>query len=271
MIISVINHTNGYLEDIEVQHAISAINRQISRDFQPHWGRDATLRLEPIPHGERERLTLEALKRSLHDNRGAVIYLWSPRDVSSGLGYHATNLLGVPYGFVFPEVSRVLGEHWTITLSHEALEMIVDPEVNLLVMGPNPRSPRSTVYHWYEVCDAVATQTYTIDGVPVSNFVLPLYFTNAEEQGSYNDFLSLATGVPPNLRSFGTVNGAYVGFWDPAAGRHDFYIREGDTIAWTRRELRQQLALARRSQRSQYRTVYSRPITDALRHYLNHG
>ena len=30
------------------------------------------------------------------------------------------------------------------------------------------------MFHWYEVCDAVQSEYYKIDGVPVSNFVLPL-------------------------------------------------------------------------------------------------
>jgi hypothetical protein len=46
-----------------------------------------------------------------------------------------------------------LGESWTVTLSHEALELIADPEVNLLVAGPHPSQPKVDVFHWYEMCD----------------------------------------------------------------------------------------------------------------------
>ena len=62
MIISVINHTSGLLNDSAVQTAIRAINRQIREDFAPYWDISATLRLEgktssgvQMPLGEREQ------------------------------------------------------------------------------------------------------------------------------------------------------------------------------------------------------------------------
>ena len=45
MIISIINHTSGQLNDEEVQGAIRAINRQIKENFEPYWSLGATLRL----------------------------------------------------------------------------------------------------------------------------------------------------------------------------------------------------------------------------------
>src|SRR5436853_495964 len=79
-----------------------------------------------------------------------------------------------------------------ITLSHEALELLADPEANLLVQGPHPSRPRHKVFHWFEMCDAVQDEHYLIDDVPVSNFVLPLYFTSSDERGGRNDFLGTA-------------------------------------------------------------------------------
>jgi len=78
-----------------------------------------------------------------------------------------------------------------VTLSHEALELIADPEANILVMGrhPDPSQKNRSVFHWYEMCDAVQAQAYEIDDVEVSNFVLPLYFTESEEFIGRNDFL----------------------------------------------------------------------------------
>lgn len=84
---------------------------------------------------------------------------------------------------MFTELAKQLKEEWTVTLSHEALELVGDPEVNLLVQGPNPADATRTVFHWYEMCDAVQAETCDIDGVEVSNFVLELYFTGGEEQG----------------------------------------------------------------------------------------
>src|SRR6266403_1078593 len=171
MIISIINHTNGRLSDEELQVAIRAINRQIAHDFEPYWSLGAELRLE----GKSEK---KPTKHSLADMRGdAVIYVWDQLDVEDELGYHDKNDRGIPYGFVF------------VALSHEALELIGDPEANLLVVGPNPNDRRTRVFHWYEMCDAVQAESYEVDGVMVANFLLPLYFTSSEEKGGRNDFL----------------------------------------------------------------------------------
>src|SRR5258707_992176 len=74
----------------------------------------------------------------------------------TAVGWHERDARGVPYGFVSLALAEALGEPWSVTLSHEALEMIGDPEVNLLVLGPHPdAAERRRVLHWYELCDAV--------------------------------------------------------------------------------------------------------------------
>src|SRR5262249_10978817 len=157
--------------DDELQCVIRAINRQITEDFEPYWSVGARVRLEG--GSEKTPSKLEML-----DLRGdAIIYLWNETDPDGALGYHDQNARGIPYGFVFIDLARRLGEPWSVTLSHEALELIADPQVNLLVMGPHPADPDKTVFHWYEMSDAVQSETYEIDQVAVSNFLLPLYFT----------------------------------------------------------------------------------------------
>jgi hypothetical protein len=247
VIISVINHTNGNLSDGEVQAALRAVNRQIAEDFTPHWGRGATLRLEGSALVGFPEATPE--HQALIDMRGdAIIYLWDPPDVQSAFGFHSRNFYGIPYGFVYPEISSRLTEDWPVSLSHEALEMIVDPEINLVAMGPHPIERDRTVFHWYEVCDAVQTEAYWIDGCPVSNFLLPHYFTIPEEQGSRNDFLNEAhdgTTIP----SFGINPGGYVGFFDPRVGGHETAFMPGDSTSRGRWEIKQGLAMTRRGQR----------------------
>ena len=240
MIISIINHTDGQVKDDELQRVIRAINRQIEEDFEPYWSLGATLRLEG-------RSETAPSKLSLPDLRGdAILYLWNKLDVDGALGYHDQNARGIPYGFVFTALSAQLGEPWSVTLSHEALELIADPEVNLLVMGPHPAHPDRTVFHWYEMSDAVQNETYQIDGVAVSNFVLPLYFTPNNEKGARNDFLgTISSGK--TLTSFGVNPGGYVGFYDPELGEHDTFSRSGDHAAKKRMKIKAQAALARRA------------------------
>ncbi|MDH3446221.1 MAG: hypothetical protein OEN50_20045 [Deltaproteobacteria bacterium] len=240
MIISIINHTNGKLSDEEVQQSIRSINRQIKEDFEPYWSLGGTLRLEGKA-GPRPR------QQDLADMRGdAVIYLWDNINVANALGYHDRNNRGIPFGFVFTELSKQLGENWTVTLSHEALELVGDPEVNLLVAGPHPASPNEDVFHWYEMCDAVQAETYAIDDVEVSNFVLPLYFTGSEEVGGRNDFLGRAH-EGRTLRSFGVNPGGYVGFFNPQSGQHETFSQKADTKAQDRMALKMKAKGARRA------------------------
>lgn len=45
-------------------------------------------------------------KQNLADMRGdAVLYLWDAVAVDDALGYHDQNNRGIPYGFVFTELS----------------------------------------------------------------------------------------------------------------------------------------------------------------------
>jgi hypothetical protein len=202
--ISVINHTSRKISDAEVQHALRAVNRQISEDFAPYWGLDAQLRLEG-------RSGRQPDTQRVRDMRGdAVLYLWDEEDMDGAVGYHFSNYAGVPFGFVFTDICREWGSTWTAALSHEVLELLGDPLCNSLVRGPHPNDRRKRVFYWREMCDPVQTQTYFIDGVEVSNFVLPHYFTEDEEKGTRNDFLG-----DDKLRSFGVTDGGYVGFWDP--------------------------------------------------------
>lgn len=246
MLISVLNVTDGKIADADVQTVLRAINRQIAEDFEPYWGFGATLRLEGAS-------TTKPSSRPSADMRGdAILYLWNGADVDGALGYHDKNARGIPYGFVFTELARKLHDPWSTILSHEALELIGDPMSNLLVQGPHPadadkRQPR-TVFHWYEMCDAVQDENYVIDGVTVSNFVLPLYFTGGEERGSRNDFLNKAHRQGA-LRSFGTNPGGYVGFFDPAMNDWDTFTAPRDRRAKQRIKIKGAIPIGRSSMR----------------------
>jgi len=244
MNISIVNHSNGQVTDEELQTVIRAINRQINEDFAPYWGMSADLRLEG-----RSAMRPETIRMA--DLRGdAIIYLWDEADVDGALGYHFQNNQGIPYGFVFTDIARQIGEPWSTTLSHEALELLADPETNLLVMGPHPSEDRD-VFHWFEMCDACQAETYDIDGVEVSNFLLPLYFTgtrDTDEVGARNDFLGRSYGGQ-TLRSFGINPGGYIGFYDPEQDGHDTFSIRGDAVALMRLEIKSRAKEARRSVR----------------------
>lgn len=219
MIISIINNTLMTKE--EVQRVLRAVNRQMREDFKKYWHRDVELRLEGWTGNQLD-------PEDPIDMRGdAVLYLWDEHAPEDPLGYHDLNAAGIPFGFVFTQLSEELGEPWSVTLSHEVLEMAMDLEVNLLAEGPHPDPAEGgrAVLHWYELCDAVQTQIYDIDGVAVSNFLLPHYFTYYDEHVNHNDFLG------SGIASFGVANGGYVGFFDPELGEHQTWFAAADSKA----------------------------------------
>jgi len=240
VIVSVINMSEGAVADAPLLRAIRAINRQLREDFEPYWGFGAELRLE----GKTSR----SKRFDAADMRGdAVLYLRGVAHIDDAEGFHETHFSGIPYGFVFLELSQALKEDWTITLSHEALEIVADPEANLLVQGPHPVKASRQVFHWFEMCDAVQSENYSIDEVRVSNFVLPLYFTASAERGGRNDFLGTkARGK--TLRSFGVNPGGYIGYFDPRLGRsgdHDTFELAGDEVALLRQRVKKKVVSGR--------------------------
>jgi len=199
--ISVVNFIPE-LDDEDVQNAIRSVNRQIHEDFAPIWGSIWDLRL----HGsEFDPNDIDSLVEEFIQGEG-VLYVVDEGHLPGAAGYHAINNRELPYGFVFVSDSS----DWTVTLSHEALELIIDPTVNVLVPGPDPRpaNPGNTVLHAYEVCDAVERTSYLIDGIRVSNFISQQWFVSGEPVSSRNDFLGV--GVP----SFDATEDSHLAFFD---------------------------------------------------------
>jgi len=204
--ISIINFSSK-LKDFDVQEAIRAVNRQIAEDFMPVWGNGRTLILHAAAFDPSDLSTLTE-----EPVRGAgVIYLVDEATLPGALGYHDLNAQDLPVGFVFV----LYPDDWTVTLSHEVLELIIDPTVNLFAPGPDPRDPQKIVLHSYEVCDAVERTGYQIDEIDVSNFLTPSYFTIGEAPGTRNDFLGVG------VESFSVTKGSHIAFIDLETGTYE--------------------------------------------------
>jgi len=207
--LAVVNFTTTLHTD-EVNEAIHAVNRQITENFAPIWGIARMLeRLVPNFHPEDpDTLAEETVPAD------SVLYLVDESSLPGALGFHDLNTRDVPFGFVF-----VLNPNdWTTTLSHEALELLLDPTANVFVPGPDPRDNRNTVLHTYEACDAVERLSYKIGAVQVSDFVTPSYFTGGEIVGIQNDFLGVG------VRSFGVTSGSHIAFFDLATGQFETVV-----------------------------------------------
>lgn len=242
MIISLINHSR-VIADEQVQEVLRAINRQLKEDFEPYWSFSATLRLEG-PIGQRPSLS------KFSDMRGdAVLYLVDGVNSLGATGWHLANYGDIPYGIVFLGLCAKIREAWSITLSHEALELVGDPMCNLLVQGNDPLDRRRRVFHLFEMCDAVQAESYSIDGVALSNFVLPSYFSLGEQPGRRNDFLGRSY-KGRTLESFGMNPGGYLNILDPRTGNWEQPVYGDDKEAQRRKKLKNQVKAGRGYRRS---------------------
>ena len=175
--IAVLNEST-VVKDADVLACTVALQAQVSRDFFPAWGIDAQLNFHPSKIAPADSWQLVILDDS---------------DQADALGYHETTAAGLPLGKAFAASDIQAGTSWTVTTSHELLEMLVDPEINTVVEQDN--ADGSINFYAKEVCDAVEADSlgYSIAGpggsadVLVSDFVLPLWFGNGE--GSSFDFL----------------------------------------------------------------------------------
>lgn len=157
--------TNG-----EVEAALPALQTQVRRDFAPVWGVDADLTL--VPKTQKPRPGSWWL--SILDNT----------DQAGALGYHDLTSEGLPLGKVFAATDKQYGLSWTVTASHELLEMLGDPDVSLSAFVQTGNNTGS--FYSYEVCDPceVDEQGYMINGVKVSDFVYPSWFEAFRQPGS---------------------------------------------------------------------------------------
>ncbi|WP_374349537.1 hypothetical protein, partial [Chitinimonas sp.] len=166
--IAIIN-ASTMVNDADATAVVAALQTQVSRDFAPAWGIDATLRLVP--------------KGGKPEKGEWWLTLLDDSDQASALGYHDLTKSGLPSGKVFVKSSQSSHVHWSVTASHEVLEMLVDPNINLTVFEQSSKGSR---LYAYEVCDACEGDDYAykIDGVLVSDFVYPAWFESFRKKGS---------------------------------------------------------------------------------------
>jgi len=186
--ISILDVDVGIASD-EQRAIAKALTHQIIRDFAPHWYVEAEVGVGV---------------QSITDWQ---LQLLLQPDQQGALGYHDLTPMGRPILKVFPRLDALDGVPWSVTASHEVLETLADPR---LCRGAQALDGR-----WWalEVCDAVEKDTYKVDGVDVSNFVLPSYFEPPKDpRGAAFDFCGLLR-KPLELRP-----GGYGQWWDPARG-----------------------------------------------------
>jgi hypothetical protein len=100
----------------------------------------------------------------------AMVFL-DDADTSGALAYHDLTPDGLPLSKVFVRTTIQNGDLVSVSASHELVEMLVDPAINLMSTGPDPK----TMYA-YESADPVEALTFDVNGIAMSDFVYPSYF-----------------------------------------------------------------------------------------------
>src|SRR2546425_11594252 len=116
--ISVINEST-VLTDAEITPVVAALQKQVTNDFRPAWGVDAELTTVP--------------KGTPAPTPSWWLVILDDSDQAGALGYHDLTSDGLPIGKIFAASDLKAGDSWSVTASHELLEMLADPNINLTV------------------------------------------------------------------------------------------------------------------------------------------
>jgi len=180
--IAILNEST-VVSDPDISAAAAALQIQLDRDFTPIWGIPA--HLTAVPKGHMPPVTSWWL---------AVV---DDATMAGALALHERNNAGLPIGFIFAKTCAADNVTWTSALSHELLEMLVDPECQLSAEIDNNKGQFSGMLN-FECADPVEDASYMINGVEVSDFVTPHWFCQGGVSGPF-DFLKKLTAPMPAM------------------------------------------------------------------------
>src|SRR5580698_4017220 len=117
-----VTNVSTCLKDEQVEEVLRALQQQVSEDFRAYWNLDCAL-------------TFVAKGETAAPGWWQMVVMDDP-DQAGALGYHEMSAQGTPLGKVFAGLDLKMGAAWTVTLSHELLEMLADPWINWCAQSP---------------------------------------------------------------------------------------------------------------------------------------
>jgi hypothetical protein len=108
----------------------------------------------------------------------AMVFL-DNADQKGALAYHDLTPDGLPIAKVFVKTTLADKSLVSVSASHELVEMLVDPAINMMTSGPDPH----TIYA-YESADPVENLDFPVCGIAMSDFVYPAYFETFRKRNS---------------------------------------------------------------------------------------
>jgi hypothetical protein len=147
---------------VDLDSLIAAMQAYIDNNIVPIWGTPAKL----------------IKTTDFQAGAWAMIFL-DNADQAGALAYHDLTPDGLPESKVFVKTTLDNGDLVSVSASHELVEMLVDPAINMLTTGPD----RTTVYA-YESADPVEALSFPVNGIAMSDFVYPSYFEDFRQPNS---------------------------------------------------------------------------------------
>jgi hypothetical protein len=167
--------------------------------------------------------------------------------MSGTLGYH--EVVGkdiIPVGYVFLEYAKRDGVAWTTIASHEILEMLGNTWINYSTVR-NVQDGLIEIWP-QELGDAVQNSLYSVDGVALSNFVLPEYFHDTTDgpydflkilkapftiaSGGYSSILRINTLDKQSSSSISVTEKIIYGATHPAWRKERMHLSRSQQFAW---------------------------------------
>jgi hypothetical protein len=195
--VALVSQTDNISSD-DLSMVSAALQKQVTRDVGPVWNIDATVdsfaSLDDVPLGYWHVIIEDTI----------------PFDAQ---GIHLNEDSGQPYALV------AYSDDWSLTTSHEVIEMLVDPSGNRTVASNSPDPDQGRVLILVEACDPSEGSQfgYSVNGVLVSDFYTPQFFDPVAVDGVRYSF----TGALTEPRQ--VLDGGYLSWWDPQT-KHVFQL-----------------------------------------------
>jgi hypothetical protein len=189
--LALVSEVEGH-DPSDVSRVAAALQRQATRDFGPVWDVQATVdafpRLEDVPIGYWPMIVRDDI------------------DVPGAAGIHIDKE-GQPLALI------TMSDSWSLTASHEMLEMLADPFGNRVIPGRSPKRDQGRVEFLVEVCDPseAAEFGYTVNDILVSDFYTPRFFDPVRSEATRYSFTDAIKRPRTILR------GGYISWHEPVS------------------------------------------------------
>lgn len=189
--LALVSEVGGH-DPSDVARVAAALQKQATRDFGPIWDVRATVdafpKLEDVPVGYWPMIVQTDI------------------NMPGAAGVHMDKD-GQPFALI------AMSDSWSLTASHEMLEMLGDPFGKRVIAGKSPKRGQGRVEFLVEVCDPSEADQfgYTANDILVSDFYTPRFFDPTRSDGVQYSF----TGAIKSPREI--LRGGYISWHDPVS------------------------------------------------------